>query len=170
MHGITLSDSWTHLVAGLVIAGIGTGFINVPLASTAVGVVEPARSGMASGINSTFRQVGTATGIAALGSVFASQIRGTITTRLTSTPLNGVSSSIANGVLSGQTSAPGGSHATNAAALEQLVRSAADQGLVNGLNEILAIGAILAFAAAIGCAFLIRQKDFAVSAAPGQSE
>ena len=169
MHGITLSDSWTHLVAGLVIAGIGTGFINVPLASTAVGVVEPARSGMASGINSTFRQVGTATGIAALGSVFASQIRGTITTRLTSTPLNGVSSSIANGVLSGQTSAPGGSHATNAAALEQLVRSAADQGLVNGLNEILAIGAILAFAAAIGCAFLIRQKDFAVSAAPGRA-
>ncbi len=33
--------------------------------------VEPARAGMASGINSTFRQVGIATGVAALGAVVA---------------------------------------------------------------------------------------------------
>ncbi|HEV8065750.1 MAG TPA: DHA2 family efflux MFS transporter permease subunit, partial [Acidimicrobiales bacterium] len=71
MHGITPASSWTHLAAGLVVAGVGAGFINVPLASTAVGVVEVERSGMASGINSTLRQVGTATGIAALGSIFA---------------------------------------------------------------------------------------------------
>jgi len=167
MHGVTLSDSWTHLVAGLLIAGIGTGFINVPLASTAVGVVEPARSGMASGINSTFRQVGTATGIAALGSVFASRIRGTITTRLASTPLSGSSSTIASSVLSGQTTAPGGR--APRAALEHVVRMAASQGLVNGLNEILVIGAVLAFAAAIGCVFLIRQQDFVASAAPGRA-
>jgi len=43
----------------------------VPLAATAVGVVEPARAGMASGINTTFRQVGTATGVAVLGTVIA---------------------------------------------------------------------------------------------------
>ena len=35
---------------------------------------EPARAGMASGINSTFRQVGIATGVAALGAVFQSRI------------------------------------------------------------------------------------------------
>ena len=62
---------------GLIVAGIGIGLVNVPLASTAVGVVEPARAGMASGINSTFRQVGIATGIAALGSIFASRIHST---------------------------------------------------------------------------------------------
>ena len=45
--------------------GIGAGLINVPLASTAVGVVPPERAGMASGINSTLRQVGIATGVAA---------------------------------------------------------------------------------------------------------
>ena len=43
----------------------------MPLASTAVGVVEPARAGMASGINSTLRQVGIATGVAALGAIFS---------------------------------------------------------------------------------------------------
>jgi predicted MFS family arabinose efflux permease len=56
------------------VAGIGAGFINVPLASTAVGVVEPARAGMASGINSTFRQVGIATGVAALGAIFSHHV------------------------------------------------------------------------------------------------
>jgi hypothetical protein len=38
--------------------------VNRPLASTAVGVVEPHRSGMASGVNTTFRQIGIAVGIA----------------------------------------------------------------------------------------------------------
>jgi EmrB/QacA subfamily drug resistance transporter len=165
MHGITLADSWTHLIPGLLIAGVGTGFINVPLASTAVGVVEPERSGMASGINSTFRQVGTATGIAALGSIFASRIRGTITSQLASTPLRGASGSIASGILNGQTFTPG--EPRESSAVIRLVTSVAHQGLVNGLNEVLAIGAVLAFVAAIGCGFLIRQKDFATSAAPG---
>ena len=75
MRGITSATSdWTHLIPGLIVAGLGIGLINVPLASTAVGVVRPERSGMASGVNSTFRQVGIATGIAALGSIFAHQV------------------------------------------------------------------------------------------------
>ena len=42
--------------------------------STAVGVVAPQRSGMASGVNTTFRQIRIATGIAVYGSVFASAL------------------------------------------------------------------------------------------------
>ncbi|CAN5856181.1 MFS transporter [soil metagenome] len=76
MRGITVESSAWHLVPGFIIAGIGSGFVNPALASTAVGVVEPASSGMASGINSTFRQVGIATSIAALGSIFASHRTG----------------------------------------------------------------------------------------------
>jgi EmrB/QacA subfamily drug resistance transporter len=71
MRGIDAGSTWTHLVPGMIVAGIGAGFVNVPLAATAVGIVEPARAGMASGINTTFRQVGTATGVAALGAVVA---------------------------------------------------------------------------------------------------
>jgi predicted MFS family arabinose efflux permease len=168
MRGITVADSWTHLIPGLVVAGVGTGFINVPLASTAVGVVEPARSGMASGINNTLRQVGTATGIAALGSIFASKIRGTITTQLAGTPLHSAAPAIASSVLTGNTSAPAGTHPTPA--LVAAVRHAAALGFVNGLNEILLIGAVIAFAATVLCAVLIRQKDFVASAAPGARE
>jgi predicted MFS family arabinose efflux permease len=75
MRGITLASDWTHLLPGMVVAGIGAGLVNVPLASTAVGVVEPSRAGMASGINSTFRQIGIATGVAVLGAIFAAHLR-----------------------------------------------------------------------------------------------
>src|SRR5262252_9316520 len=75
MRGLGAASSWTHLIPGLILAGLGAGLVNPPLASTAVGVVRPERAGMASGINSTFRQVGIATGVAALGSILASRVR-----------------------------------------------------------------------------------------------
>jgi EmrB/QacA subfamily drug resistance transporter len=74
MRGLDVGSSWTHLLPGMIVAGIGAGLVNVPLAATAIGVVEPARAGMGSGINTTFRQVGTATGVAALGAIFASHV------------------------------------------------------------------------------------------------
>src|SRR4029079_10467937 len=74
MGGIGVHDGFSHLVPGFILAGMGAGLVNGPLASTAVGVVEPARAGMASGINSTFRQVGIATGVAALGAIFSHHV------------------------------------------------------------------------------------------------
>lgn len=73
MHGVTETSHWTTLLAGFVVGGVGVGLVNAPLASVAVGVVDPRRAGMASGINNTFRQVGIATGIAALGAIFQRQ-------------------------------------------------------------------------------------------------
>ena len=74
MHGIKPSDDWTTLLPGFILAGIGIGFINPPLATAAIGVVVPRRSGAASGINSTFRQVGTAVGIAGLGAILQAKL------------------------------------------------------------------------------------------------
>ena len=67
MRGLSASSEWTALLPGFIVAGIGVALVNAPLASTAVSVVPPERAGMGSGINSTFRQVGIATGTAALG-------------------------------------------------------------------------------------------------------
>jgi predicted MFS family arabinose efflux permease len=53
--------------------------VNPPLASTAISVVPPQRVGMASGGNTTFRQIGIAAGIAVLGTVFASHARTDVT-------------------------------------------------------------------------------------------
>lgn len=74
MLGIHADTGWTHLIAGMVVAGLGIGMVNPPLASAAVGVVPTERAGMASGVNATFRQVGVATGIATLGSIFSNRI------------------------------------------------------------------------------------------------
>jgi EmrB/QacA subfamily drug resistance transporter len=76
MRGLDASSDWTHLIPGFIVAGFGSGLVNPPLASTAVGVVEPRFAGMASGINSTFRQVGIATSVAALGSILATHTGG----------------------------------------------------------------------------------------------
>src|SRR6202042_2732046 len=75
MSRIHVSSGWTVLLPGFIVAGVGIGMVNPVLASAAISVVPPQRSGMASGANSTFRQVGIATGIAGLGAVFQSQIQ-----------------------------------------------------------------------------------------------
>ena len=74
MTAVDANSGWTTLIPGFLLAGFGVGLVNPPLASTAVGVVDVARSGMASGINNTFRQVGIATGIAGLGAVFQHEV------------------------------------------------------------------------------------------------
>ncbi len=164
MTGLSATSSWTHLIPGFIVAGAGVGLINVPLASTAVGVVEPARAGMASGINSTFRQVGTATGIAALGSIFASTVRSNITSTLSATPLKAHAADIASAVASGGGSLSNGSASNGLSALpahlHDVVAHAALSGFVDGLNDILWVGAGIAFVAGALCFFLIRQKDF----------
>jgi EmrB/QacA subfamily drug resistance transporter len=69
MRGLTASTPWTHLLPGLLLTGAGLGLANPAVTYAALGVVPTTRSGMASGINNTFRQVGLAVGIAALGSL-----------------------------------------------------------------------------------------------------
>src|SRR5579859_4751783 len=141
----------------MLVAGVGAGLVNVPLVSTAVGVVEPARAGMASGINSTLRQVGIATGVATLGSLFASQVRSSVAGHLAGTPLSSSAHQIAHGISNG-----GVTHAIIAtpAPLRGLVAGAARAGFVSGLNEILLIGAIAALAGAVIALGLIRERDF----------
>jgi EmrB/QacA subfamily drug resistance transporter len=74
MHGLSASSHWTALLPGLLVAGIGVGIANPSLAAGALRVVDPARSGMASGINNTFRLGGVAIGVAALGAVLENRV------------------------------------------------------------------------------------------------
>ena len=83
MRGLGADTGWTHLIVGFAVAGAGSGLVNPPLASTAVGVVAPQDAGMASGVNTTLRQVGIATSVAALGSIFAAHMRSATPATLT---------------------------------------------------------------------------------------
>jgi EmrB/QacA subfamily drug resistance transporter len=164
MGGIDPSDNWTTLLGGFILGGIGIGCINPPLATVAVGVVEPRQSGVASGMNSTFRQVGTATGIAALGAIFQARVTDKLTESLASVRLPpGTGDQISAAVSSGSAPAlpgagPGVRHA---------IATAARQAFIDGLNEILIVAAVVALAGAILAVALVRRRDFVTE--PGGS-
>ena len=62
-----VDSSWTAILPGLLIAGIGTGLVNPTGSALALEALPPEQSGLASGANDTFRQTGVAVGIAGLG-------------------------------------------------------------------------------------------------------
>ncbi|CAN5239072.1 MFS transporter [soil metagenome] len=160
LHGIPNSsdpDSWHHLIPGLIVCGVAIGLINPPLASTAVGVVPPQQAGMASGANSTFRQVGIATGIATLGSLFANQVGREVTDGLQGTPGAGQADQIAAAITGGQVQRV--IDAAPPTAREQL-SDVATSSFVDSLNHIIVIAMVLAFATGVLTLLLIRQKDF----------
>jgi predicted MFS family arabinose efflux permease len=74
MHGVSPSSGWTTLLGGFLVAGVGIGITNPGIGQAAIAVVPVEKSGMGSGINTTIRQVGIATGVAGLGAVFQSSV------------------------------------------------------------------------------------------------
>jgi len=167
----TRPDSgWTQLLPGYIVAGAGIGMVNPVLASASVAVVPFQRSGMAAGTNSTFRQVGIATGIAALGAIFASQIQQKTQAALHATAIGH------------QVAARGGSaldQALQAGAVRQAAQAIgygpARSALLTAyrvafsstLNELLVIGAVVAFVGSVASFVLVRQKDFVPSGGGG---
>jgi EmrB/QacA subfamily drug resistance transporter len=164
MRGLNASSSWTHLIPGMIVGGVGVGLVNPPLASTAVGVVPPQRAGMASGINSTFRQVGIATGIALLGALFSSKVKDEVLALTAAAPgLSGRGPQIAAAVQSGQigqliTRLP--PPARQSAVV--ITRTA----FTTGLNLILLVAAIIALVSGAVSLAAIRSKDFVPQQGP----
>ncbi|MGZ4174093.1 MAG: MFS transporter [Solirubrobacteraceae bacterium] len=157
MRGLSGSSEWTALLPGFLLAGAGVGMINPALASTAIGVVPPQRSGMASGINSTFRQVGVATGIAVLGAIFESAISSRLTPSLAGSPAAGHTGQIAHAVAGGGAQ---GVIAGVPAAQRARATVAIHDAFAGAMNEILLVAAILALAGAVLALGLLRTRDF----------
>lgn len=70
MRAVDVESGWTTLLPGLLVGGLAIGVISPALAAAMVSVLPVERSGLASGINNTFRQLGIAIGIAGLGAIF----------------------------------------------------------------------------------------------------
>ena len=158
MRGLNSGSHWTHLIPGFIVVGVGVGLINPPLASTAVGVVQPQRAGMASGINSTFRQVGIATGIALLGTLFSNRSHDRVVARLAHVAgAHPYAAKIAGGLRSGEI---GHVIAALPANLRGPVGVAARGAFTDGLNLILLVAAVIALASGVIALVSIRTKDF----------
>jgi EmrB/QacA subfamily drug resistance transporter len=144
MSGVEEGDEWTTLLGGFLVGGVGIGMLNPPTAAVAVQVVERAQSGMAAGINNTFRQVGIAVGIAAYGALFLNRAESEISERAPGGDAQGLAEAVSSGNL------PRG---------PENVVDAAREGFFAGFNEILLIGGGLAIAGAIVAVLLVRPKD-----------
>src|SRR3984957_17455387 len=170
------TSTWPVLLPGFLVWGFGVGSVNPVLASGAVSVVQPQRSGMASGANNTFRQVGIATGIAVLGAVFQSQILAHTTSALNKSPYGPEILRRGGAQLQGAMAAGGVREALPSiplAAARQALLGAYKVGFSSTLNHLMYIGAVVALVGAV-CGFaLVRQRDFVIptgapSGPPGQ--
>ena len=157
MRGLTASSHWTAVLPGFIVAGAGLGLANPALASTAIGVVPPQRSGMASGINNTFRQVGIATGIAALGSIFERKLSSEIAPALVGTPGAGHATQIGHAVAAG-----GAAQVIHGVPLQARAQAthAIHAAFASAMNEILLIAGIIALSGAVLSLLLVRSSDF----------
>jgi MFS family permease len=159
------NSTWTVLLPGFLVSGFGVGIVNPVLASGAVSVVQPQRSGMASGANNTFRQVGIATGIAVLGAVFQSQILAHTTTALNKSPYGPAILRRGGAQLQGAMAAGGVREALPSiplTAARQALLGAYKVGFSSTLNHLMYIGAVVALVGAV-CGFaLVRQRDFVI--------
>ena len=153
MRGISPDSSWTTLLAGFILAGIGMGTTNPGIGQAAIAVVPVEKSGMGSGINTTFRQVGIATGVAGLGAVFQGRVDSKLQELVPSAP-KGLGEAVASG----------GSRAVAEMRLPPALHAkavhAADIAFVSGLNTIILIAAIVSFAGAALGFLLTRSRDF----------
>ncbi|WEH39160.1 MFS transporter [Streptomyces sp. AM 2-1-1] len=164
MGRIDENTGWEHFIPGLVLGGIGAGLVNPPLASTAVGVVDFSRSGMAAGVSGTFRQLGVSTGVAVLGSTFAVIISDRLRDGLAGVPeAVGQTDRLAALVRGGEIEQAA---ALVPAAQRETVERLAVDGYIDGLNTLLNISACLALVGGVLSLLLIRAKDFQAAQAP----
>ena len=68
--GISGDTGWTHFITGSIIAGLGVGMMSAIASDAALSFVHESDSGMATGVVSTARQIGTVIGIAGMGALF----------------------------------------------------------------------------------------------------
>jgi EmrB/QacA subfamily drug resistance transporter len=155
MTAVSASSTWTAILPGLALTGIGLGLMNPTLASTAVSVVPPWRGGMASGMNSTFREAGTAAGIAVAGTLLQRQVRDEVHSALAGSPLAGLSKTAANAISAGGT--PQLVHRLPAAFRPGMV-SAAHMSYASGLRSIFVLAAIVAAVGSLTALALVRKR------------
>jgi EmrB/QacA subfamily drug resistance transporter len=82
MTGITTHSSYGYLAVSFVLQGLGIGFVMSPMSTAAMNAVDRTKAGVASGVLSMTRMVGSTFGVAALGAVIAGVGRSQLATRL----------------------------------------------------------------------------------------
>jgi Na+/melibiose symporter-like transporter len=156
-------SSWTALLPSMFVTGIGMGLFNPPRAAVTVGVVEPHRAGMASGMGETFQQVGVAIGIAAFGAVFHAKVVHAFVSSQVGAQLGDRADDVAQSAAAGGVAGVSGMAQLPAGLANQLLQEAR-VSFVHGLTQVMGICAVFALVGAVIAAALIRREDLHESA------
>lgn len=147
---VVSGGSYPAIAAAMVLVGLGVGMALTVTSDTVVSSVPPARAGAASAVSETAYELGTALGIAVLGSVLTAVYRGAL---VLPAGLPAEATQAARDSLAG---ALGVAAATGQDGLGESARLA----FVAGIESAAGLGALLAAAAALGAALLLpRRRD-----------
>jgi EmrB/QacA subfamily drug resistance transporter len=158
MSGINAGSEWTTLLGGFLVLGAGVGLLNPVIGDVALSVVPKERSGMAAGINDTFRQVGVAVGVAVWGAIFVAQGAAKVSdlTAGTATAQGDQPRHLVEAASSG--SLPQALAAVPQQA-QPAVEHAAREGFLAGFNDVLTLGGLLCLAGAVLALWLVRERE-----------
>jgi EmrB/QacA subfamily drug resistance transporter len=165
--------SYMDIVPGFVIMGLGMSGIWAPMTTAVLNSVETEKSGVASAVNGAIREIGTAFGIALLGTLMNrtyqnhynadASIQG-----LRNDPSLGPLQPVLNQVGSGASFAGrviDSFGLTNSSAVSQ-IREASAQAFVVGMDRAIVVSAIVLFVASALSYVLVKDNVFEVAAAP----
>ena len=145
---IGIADSWTVLIPGSVLIGLGVGLVAPAVSGAALASVPPERYGMASGALNTFRQLGYAFGVAVLGSVVVARIQQVLTEHQVPQP-DAVGRALASGAYRQIV-------AQVPATARQQAESALHAGYASGLNYAWLIAGVVGVAAGVLVLLTVR--------------
>src|ERR1051326_4458482 len=140
---ISPGSKWTALLPGFIVSGIGIGLANPTIAAAALRVVDPKRTGMASGISNTARISGLAMGVAVLGAVLEQRVGNHLSAA--GHPGKALASAVSSSGLRATAGKPTLSHV-------------ADAAFVSGLRLVLLIGFATFLVASLAAPLLVRRR------------
>ncbi len=149
-------DDWSAPIPTVIVMGTGMGLFNPVRAELSVSTTTPERTGVASGVDETFQQVGTAAGIAGLGALFANRVRSAFTDDQATAALGNSRSDAADAATSG-----GGTVLADSLpdAIRGPVTVAADTAFIDALQTTLTVAAAVAVIGMVAAATMIRPQD-----------
>jgi EmrB/QacA subfamily drug resistance transporter len=148
---VEAGSDWTSFLVGGVLLGMCHGLVVPSVAHAALSGAPAHHSGMASGLNNSFRVVGMAIGVAAFGAIIDREIRTSLEASLGRVPPG-----LADIAASGKTDAALAIASDAQAGTPTRISAAAHEAFIGGFETILLVGAGVAFAGAIAAFALTR--------------
>jgi MFS transporter, DHA2 family, integral membrane protein len=143
-RGLGLDTAYPYVLACLLPLVIGFALTMSPMTASIMSAVPPRRAGVGSAMNDATRELGTALGVAVLGSLAASRYSATLSDLTAALGLSPAAQHTANSSLAGAIETAG----TLPASAGQALTTDAQRAFVQGLHLAVSVGAALAILAA----------------------